>query len=296
MSNELTPLEILKKVKKIEISVRGYVHELFSGEYHSVFKGQGMEFAEVREYSPGDDIRAIDWNVTARMNHPYIKQFNEERELSVFILFDASMSQHFGTKGNLKKNMGIELAGVLASAALLNNDKVGMILFTDKVEKLVAVRKGKKHIFRLIRDLVAFEPEHRRTSIREALEYTHKLLKKKSTIFLISDFWDSDFEAPLKILSRKHDVVGVHILDPFETQIPKDQLLKLVDPETGRGFIVDTYDEANYKAIYEYINKHHQYISGIFNKSKIDRILLKTDEDFVVPLIRFFKSREKRFH
>lgn len=295
MKKELNTSELLKKVRKIEISIRGYVHELFAGEYHSVFKGQGMEFAEVREYAPGDDIRNIDWNVTARMNHPYVKQFNEERELSVLFLFDGSMSQHFATRGDLKKNIGIEISAVLTSAALLNNDKVGLYIYTDIIEKMVPIRKGKKHILRLIRELLAFQPEQKGTSLKNALEYAHHLLKKRTTIFIISDFWEKGFETPLKIVAKKHDVIALHLIDPMELKFPEKQLIKVIDPETGEQFIVDTFDNYNASIVQKKIQEHFLYLDEIFKKNKIDKLNIMTNEDYIIPLVKFFKKREKRF-
>ncbi len=285
MKKQIQPSELLKKVRK---------HELFAGEYHSVFKGQGMEFAEVREYYPGDDIRNIDWNVTARMNHPFVKQFTEERELSVVILYDGSMSMHFGSTGELKKNIAIELSALLAASALLNNDKVGLFIFTDQIEKSVPVRKGKKHIFRVIRELLAFEPEQKKTSLKAALEYLHRILRKRSTIFIVSDFWDSDFETPLKILARKHDLITIRINDPMESKIPRNQLFKFMDPETGKTYIIDTNDVKNWNFIHNQLNSHENWIAQLLKKNKIDQIVIYTNEDYILPLIKFFKTREKR--
>lgn len=295
MNGSIQPAEILKKVRQLEIRIRGQVQDLFAGEYHSVFKGQGMEFAEVREYTPGDDIRNIDWNVTARMNHPFVKVFHEERELSVFILYDGSMSNIFSSRGEIKKNLGIELSAVLAFSALLNNDKVGLIIFTDTIEKFVPIKKGKKHILRVFREMVAFQPQNKATSIRNVLEYVYRFMAKRATIFLISDFWDTGYDRALKILSQKHDLVGIHLIDPFELDPPRNMLIDSIDPETGERFILDTHDSQNWMILKKNLSQQIRNTNELFSRSRVDKVTLRTDQDYVVPLSQFFKKRERRF-
>ncbi len=232
--------EILKKVRQIEIKTRGMVNQIFSGEYHSVFKGRGMEFSEVREYQFGDDIRTIDWNVSARFNHPFVKIFEEERELTVMLVVDLSNSGNFGTASFMKNEIAAEICAVLAFSAIKNNDKVGLILFTDKIEKFVPPKKGRAHILRIIRELISFEPTGSGTNIREALEYFNHVNKKRTIAFLISDFIDEGYDKILKIISRKHDVIAVEISDPREEELPAVGLLKLRDAETGVERWVDT--------------------------------------------------------
>ncbi|MFH1735810.1 MAG: DUF58 domain-containing protein, partial [bacterium] len=225
--------EILKKVQQVEIKTRGIVEEVFSGEYHSVFKGRGIEFAEVREYVPGDDIRSVDWNVTARMGYPYIKLFEEERELTLMLLCDFSSSGYFGSKQQLKIEVAVEVAALLAFSAIKNNDKVGLLLFTDTIEKYVPPKKGKKHVLRILRELISFRPERAGTNIKEALSHFSKIGKRRSIAFLISDFWDQGFDHALKIVSKKHDLIALTLRDPREEELPAVGLLKLQDAETG---------------------------------------------------------------
>src|SRR4051812_45301206 len=225
--------ELLKKVRKIEIKTRGLSSHIFSGEYHSAFKGRGMAFSEVREYNPGDDIRSIDWNVTARFNHPYIKVFEEERELTVILLVDISASGDFGTKNQFKKDLIIELCAVLSFSAIQNNDKIGIIFFSDKIEKFIPPKKGKSHILRIIRELIEFKPENKKTNITEALRYATNVIKKKSIVFLISDFIDVGFEDALKLTNKKHDLVCLRIYDERETELPEAGLVRFVNTETN---------------------------------------------------------------
>ncbi|MCK5076458.1 MAG: DUF58 domain-containing protein [Calditrichia bacterium] len=295
MTEKQNTVELLKKVRSIELSIRGIVNELFAGEYHSVFKGRGIEFAEVREYMPGDDVRTIDWNVTARMNHPYVKNFHEEREMTVMLMFDGSASGHFATKGQMKNELAVELAALLASSAIKNNDKVGLIIFTDQIEVYIPPRKGRQHIFRLIRELLAFSPENPGTDIGMALEFLNHVLKKKSTVFLLSDLWDKKFEKPLKVVSKKHDMIVLQLIDPFEQNIPASGLLEVIDPESGRYFTVDVLNAENRKIITDNFNKHQDFLTDLFTKSKTDRVQIMTNEPYYVPLTKFFKQREKRF-
>ncbi len=289
-------IELLKKVRSIELSIRGLVNELFAGEYHSAFKGRGIEFAEVREYIPGDDIRTIDWNVTARMNHPYVKNYHEEREMTVMLLIDGSASGNFATKGELKKDLAVELAALLASSALKNNDKVGLIIFTDTIELFMPPRKGRKYIFRLIRELLAFENRGRGTDLGMAFEFLNKVLKKRATIFLISDLWDGGYEKPLKVIAKKHDLITLHLIDPLEKRITESGLLEVKDSETGHILSIDLTDSHNRFIIAENFEKHIKNIEEIFSKIKVDRIVINTDEPYLIPLTKFFKTRERRLH
>src|SRR3954463_1316633 len=234
--------EVLRQVKLLELRTRGLVNSLFTGEYRSVFKGQGMEFAEVREYQPGDEVRSIDWNVTARMQRPYVKRYIEERELTVMLAVDVSGSERFGTRRRFKSEVASELAAVLAMSAIRNNDRVGCLMFTENIEHVVPPRKGRRHALRLMRDILAFEPQGRRTDIPGATEYLNKMLSHKAIIFLVSDFLGGDIERPLKLLAQRHDVVAVTVEDPSETALPDIGLVRLMDPETGETLDVDTSD------------------------------------------------------
>ena len=286
--------EILKKVRQIEIKTRGVVKEIMSGEYHAVFKGRGMNFSEVREYQIGDDVRAIDWNVSARMGHPYVKLFEEERELLVMLLCDVSSSSHFGSGAQLKMEMASELAAVLAFSAIRNNDKVGLVLFTDKIEKYVAPRKGKSHILRILRELITFEPHRSGTDLRGALEYMNHVMKKRAIVFLISDFIDSGYEKAMRVVGRKHDLTAVHLIDPREYQMPDIGLVRVHDAETGAPAWVDT---SSRRVRHELEAKFRSWQSGIkyeWQRSGVDYIQLSTDRDYVRTLVEFFKRRELR--
>ncbi len=287
--------ELLKQVRQIEIRTKGLVNQIFSGEYHSVFKGRGMAFSEVREYQFGDDIRNIDWNVTARFGHPFIKVFEEERELTVILLVDLSGSQFFGSIEKTKQQITAELSAILAFAALKNNDKVGLILFSDRVEKFVAPRKGRKHVLRIIRDLLSFEPKGRGTNIKNALEFLNHSIKKKSIVFLISDFADDNYEKILKIISRKHDFVSITINDPRENEIPKVGLIKLQDAETGEIRIIDTSNKEFQSNFMRFKNTIKKNRDEIFRKNKIDFIDVNTNESYIKPIVNFFRTREKRW-
>ncbi|MDQ2890553.1 MAG: DUF58 domain-containing protein, partial [Gemmatimonadota bacterium] len=245
--------EILKQVKRVELKTRGLVDALFAGEYRSVFKGQGMEFAEVREYSPGDEVRAIDWNVTARMNKPFVKRYVEERELTIVLALDISGSERFGSVVRFKSDMMTEFAAVIALAAVRNNDRVGLVFFTDRIEHVVPPRKGKRHVLRIVRDLLAFEPRSTRTDLRPALEYMQRTLRQHSVIFLVSDFQDDGYEHALKVLRRRHDVVAVTLNDPAEQTLPSVGLARMRDPETGQFLEIDTTDRRVRAAYAEHI-------------------------------------------
>ena len=286
--------ELLKKVRKIEIKTRGLSNQIFSGEYHSAFKGRGMAFSEVREYQPGDDIRAIDWNVTARLNHPYIKIFEEERELTVMLLVDVSGSGDFGTVKQFKKDMMTEICAVLAFSAIQNKDKIGVIFFSDQIEKFIPPKKGKSHILRIIRELIEFEPKHRKTNIGEALRYFTNVIKKKSTAFIISDFINEGFEDALKIANRKHDVVAIRIFDQREATLPNVGLMRMKDAETDDFMLVDTNDHQVRENYFHWWKEKENYLKNVFAKSGVDVVKIRTDQNYVQPLMTMFKKREKR--
>jgi uncharacterized protein (DUF58 family) len=286
--------ELLKKVRRVEIKTRGIVDQIFSGEYHSVFKGRGIEFCEVREYQFGDDIRTIDWNVSARFNHPFIKVFEEERELTVMLLVDFSKSSHYGTKTSLKNEIAVEICACLAFSAIKNNDKVGAILFTDRIEKFIPPKKGKSHILRILRELIFFKPEGTATDIKNGLEYFNRVIKKKSIAFLISDFYDSDFDAPLRIVGRKHDLIAIHLSDPTEKELPNIGLVKFADAETGKEAWVDTSSSEVRKRHTQFWNDQKNKLHRLFITSKVDKIDISIDKPYMTPIIDFFKLRAKR--
>jgi uncharacterized protein (DUF58 family) len=286
--------EILKKVKKIEIKTKHLVDGLLQGAYHSVFKGQGIEFSEVREYVPGDDIRSIDWNVTARMHQPFVKEFIEERDLTVYIVLDVSASNEFGSEKS-KKEAAIELSASLMFAALRNNDRVGLCMFTSGVEKYIPPRKGKFHILRLIREMIEFVPSVKTTSLIPSLTFLSRVVKKRSIVFLISDFFtDENFHKQLKLLKNKHDVIAVNINDIREAEIPDVGYIELEDEETGEQMLLDTSDKEFREGYVKLIQDKNKELSDKFKRLKIDLVQLKSDEPFEVPLKRFFRLREKR--
>lgn len=287
--------QILKNVRHIEIRTRGLVNQLFSGEYHSVFKGRGMEFSEVREYQFGDDVRTIDWNVSARFNRPFVKVFEEERELTVMLLVDMSASQDYGTEKQYKRDIAAELCAVLAFSAIKNNDKVGMLIFTDHIEQYIPPKKGRSHILRIIRDIIAFEPEGGGTNIRAALEYFSHVTKKRSIAFLISDFIDSGYDQPLKIVAKKHDLIAVRLFDPREKELPDVGLLKLRDAETGAERWVDTSRRALRQAYRKQWEQRHAELGKRFLSSNVDSIAVDTQRGYLQPLIEFFRMRERRY-
>ncbi len=287
--------DIIKKVRKIEIKTKGLSNQIFAGHYHSAFKGRGMAFSEVREYQFGDDIRSIDWNVTARFNHPYVKIFEEERELTVMLLVDVSGSNEFGTRARLKEDMMTEVAAVLAFSAINNNDKVGMIFFSDRIEKFIPPKKGTSHILRIIRELIDFKPESQKTDISEALKFLTNALKKRCTAFIISDFIDTGFKDPLTIANNKHDVVAVRVYDERETELPKMGMVKMFNKETGKSLWVDTMNRSTRENYRKWWIKHEGELNSIFRKSGVDSTTIKTNEDYVKPLVNLFKIREARF-
>ncbi|MDP8230322.1 MAG: DUF58 domain-containing protein [Candidatus Gorgyraea atricola] len=291
----MIPKEILKKVRQIEIRTGRLVNNVFAGKYGSVFKGRGMEFHEVREYVPGDDIRSIDWNVTARAGNPYVKKFVEERELTVLLMADLSSSGDFGTKNKMKKEIMAEIGAVLAFSAIKNNDKVGLLLFTDHVEKFITPKKGKAHVLRVIRELLYYKPKGKKTSINAAIEYLGKVLKKKTVIFLISDFIDSDYEKRLRILNKRHDVIAIPISDPREMALPDVGLIEFEDAETGEVVYLDTSDDLLKK---EFKKRKYSFIeerNRIFRSVGVDSVEISTDRPYIKPLMLFFKARSKRF-
>ena len=284
--------ELLKRVRKIEIKTRGLSSNIFAGEYHSAFKGRGMTFSEVREYQYGDDIRNIDWNVTARHNRPYVKIFEEERELTVMLMIDVSASRNFGTISKLKKNQITEIAAVLAFSAIQNNDKIGVIFFSDKIEKFIPPKKGRTHILHIIRELIDFYPEDKQTDIEQALEYMTNSIKKRCTCFVISDFIDDhDFAHALAIANRKHDVVALRVYDPRENQLPPVGMMYLRDAETGEQMWVDTSDKKLREAYEKYAFVREKELDAIFKRSGVDVANIRSDEDYVRALITLFKKR-----
>ena len=284
--------ELLKRVRKIEIKTRGLSKNIFAGEYHSAFKGRGMTFSEVREYQYGDDIRNIDWNVTARHNRPYVKIYEEERELTVMLMIDVSASRNFGTISKLKKNQITEIAAVLAFSAIQNNDKIGVIFFSDKIEKFIPPKKGRTHILHIIRELIDFYPEDKQTDIEQALEYMTNSIKKRCTCFIISDFIDEhDFAHALAIANRKHDVVALRVYDPRENQLPPVGMMYLRDAETGEQMWVDTSDKKLREAYEKYAFVREKELDAIFKRSGVDVANIRSDEDYVRALITLFKKR-----
>jgi len=291
----MIPKEIIQKIRRIEIRTGRLVSDVFSGQYESVFKGRGMEFSEVREYMPGDDVRTIDWNVTARYNRPFVKKYVEERELTVMLLVDASASGFFGTRGRMKEELAAEIAAVLAFSAIKNNDKVGMIIFTDRVEKYIMPRKGRTHILRIIREILYFKPSRRKTDISRALEFLNEVNKRKAVTFLISDFIDTGYEKALRITNKKHDVIAITITDPREKELPPVGLIELQDAETGRYITVNTGDAGMRKKYADlYLQKCGERKKAFISMG-LDNIDINTDRSYIEPLIKFFKLRAKRF-
>lgn len=287
--------EILKQVRQIEIRTKGLVNQVFSGEYHSVFKGRGMEFSEVREYEFGDDIRNIDWNVTARFGHPFVKIFEEERELTVILMVDLSGSLIFGSVDKTKQQIAAELSAILAFSALKNNDKVGLILFTDKIEKFVPPRKGRKHVLRIIRDVLSFEPEGKSTNLKVALEYMNNAIKRRSIVFLLSDFIDSGYEKILRIVGKRHDLIGMVLNDKREADIPNIGLVKFTDAETGNERWIDTGDRRTRFLFNKLRERERENLQSLFLSSRLDSVEIETGQNYIKPLVRFFKMRERRW-
>ena len=290
----MIPSKIFEKVKRIEIRTRGLVNNLFGGEYHSIFKGRGIAFSEVREYHPGDPIRLIDWNVTARIGAPYIKVFEEERELTVYLVVDISASGKFGSFQQLKQELGAEIAAVLGFSAIKNNDKVGLILFSENVEKFIVPKKGKTHVMRVIRELLYFKPKYKGTVFKNTLDFISRVAKRKSVIFIISDFIDDGYWKSLKTLNKKHDILGIRLIDPLEIDFPNIGLAKIEDQETQKAFWIDTSSANLRKKMKENIEIELKNFERKSKKNGLDIINIFTDKDFVEPLLKFFKMREKR--
>ncbi len=286
--------ELLKKVRSIEIKTKGLSNHLFSGEYHSAFKGRGMAFSEVREYQYGDDVRNIDWNVTARFNHPYVKVFEEERELTMMLLIDVSQSDFFGTAQKTKNEVITEIAAILSFSAINNNDKVGVLFFSDQVEKFIPPKKGRSHILRIVRELLDFRPDHSQTNIRQALEYFNNTMKKRTIAFLMSDFLDKNFVKPLTVASKRHDFIGMHFHDPREAKIPPVGLVRLKDSETGQTKWVDTSKKQVREEYQRWYYSNYKYAHESLKKSGADWVSVATDRPYVNTLLNFFKQREKR--
>jgi len=283
--------ELLKKVRRIEIKTRGLTRHIFAGEYHSAFKGRGIAFSEVREYQYGDDIRSIDWNVTARFNHPYVKVFEEERELTVMLLIDISGSGNFGTKVSFKRDVMTEVAAVLSFSAIYNNDKIGVIFFSDKVEKFIPPLKGSKHILRIIRELLEITSQSKRTNLDEPLRFLTNAIKKRCTAFVISDFIVPEFEEALRIASNKHDIVALKVYDPLEQAMPDIGLIKVSDSETGEEKWIDTSNRKTRKIYEKWWSDHIEIIRSIFRRCGVDSTELRTDVDYVKPLMMLFEKR-----
>ena len=284
--------EILKKVRKIEIKARGLSSNVFAGQYHSAFKGRGMAFSEVREYQFGDDVRDIDWNVTARFHRPYVKVFEEERELTVMLLIDVSGSLDFGTQKQMKRDMVTEIAATIAFSAIQNNDKIGVVFFSDKIEKYIPPKKGRKHILYIIREMLDFQPESKRTDVKQAVEFLSSVQKRRTTAFILSDFYvRSDFQQSLQIASRKHDVVAIQVYDQRAKDLPDVGLMKVVDAETGFEQYVDTSSKRLREAYHKYWMNRQAQLQETFNKSQVDNVSIATNEDFVKALMLLFKQR-----
>lgn len=287
--------EVLKKVKRIEIISRKTSKEILAGEYHSAFKGRGMEFAEVREYNAGDDIRFIDWNVSSRMGRMYVKQFVEERELTVILAIDLSASLNFFSGSKSKKEIAAEISAIVAFTAMLNKDKVGLLLFTDQVERFIPPKKGKVHLLRIIREILQFEPQGKKTSINNGLVYLNKVIKKRAIVFLISDFIDRDFEMPLKISSRKHDLIAVNISDPRELELPRSGMFVLQDSETGEDFFVDFSSAETRREFLRIMNERRSGLDETFKRYGVDVVEIQHESEYEKPLFDFFLKRKKKY-
>lgn len=291
----MLPEEIIRKVKGIELRTKRLVNDVFSGEYHSVFKGTGIEFAEVREYGIGDDVRLIDWNVTARTGHPYIKTFEEERELTVMLVVDVSGSGLFGSRGSSKEELAAEVSAVLAFSAIKNNDRVGLVMFSDRIELYIPPKKGSKHVLRVIREILYFKPQGTRTNMTAAVEHVNRILKRKSIVFVISDFIDSGFESALSVASRKHDLIAVTIGDEREEMLSDSGVIVLEDAETGEICLVDTSSRKVRRNYWNAVQKRQKELDVYFKRAGIDCIDLKTGQNYDEELVRFFRKRMKQF-
>ncbi|MBT4503800.1 MAG: DUF58 domain-containing protein [Gemmatimonadetes bacterium] len=290
----MIPKEILDKVRLIEIQTRSVVNELFAGEYHSVFKGRGMEFAEVREYQQGDDVRSIDWNVTARVGTPFVKMYDEERELTVMLVVDASASGAFGSEEQMKGEVGVEISALLAFSAIKNNDRVGLLIFTDEVEVFIPPKKGRKHVLRVIRELLYFQPQGRGTSIAGALEYLERVIHRRSVVFILSDFLDADYQRVLQLVARRHDLIAVNLFDPRERQLPDVGFISLQDAESGGQLLVDTRNPRVRERFAEEQRGEEEQRSRAFRKLGIDEIFIDSTKSYIEPLVQFFRTRMRR--
>ena len=286
--------DIIRRIRKLEIRTRKVVSDMLAGQYHSVFKGRGMAFSEVRQYQPGDEIRIIDWNVTARMNEAYVKVFTEERELTVMLLVDVSASKEFGSRERSKAEIAAEVTAQIAFSAIANNDRVGLILFSDRVEKVVPPRKGRKHVMRLVSDILTFQPQGTGTDLAAGLTFLTRLAKRKTVTFLISDFLARGYEQPLRLVGRKHDLVPVVISDPLEEQLPRLGLVDMEDPETGERFVVDTSDLRVRRHFHQAIRAQREERRRLFKKLELDHVELSTGDDHAKALVRFFRARARR--
>jgi len=295
-ANGQLPAEILKKVRRVELKTRRLVNESMAGEYHSVFKGRGMAFAEVREYQPGDDVRIIDWNVTSRMGNPFVKVYDEERELTVMLLVDASSSGQFGTNEQLKGEIAVEISALLAFSAIKNNDRVGLAIFTDRVETFIPPKKGRDHVLRVIRELLSFRPSGRGTDIAAALEYLNRVLRKKSVVFLLSDFMAPEFDRPMRLTNKRHDLVAMSITDPREVELPDVGLIELEDAETGRRTLVDTADAGFRRRYTEVAGMQKDDLKRRLGAMDVDYVEIRTDEPYDRPLMHFFRKRTRKIH
>ena len=290
----MLPKEIVRKIRRIQITANRLVNESLAGEYHSVFKGRGMEFDEVREYQHGDDIRSIDWNVTSRTGHPFVKRYVEERELTVMLLVDASASGAFGSFEKTKAEIAAEISALLAFSAIKNNDRVGAILFTDRVEKFIPPRRGSTHVLRVIRELLFYRPERLGTHIQRALEHLNLVVHKRAVVFLISDLWDQGFEQPLKVANRRHDVVIIQIVDPREQELPDVGILEVRDAETGEVVRIDTSLSRVRAAYRKNWERNHQDQKKLFQSHRMDHVLINAAEPYDIPLVRFFEERARK--
>jgi uncharacterized protein (DUF58 family) len=290
----MLPKELIKRIRKLEIATRKVVSDMLAGQYHSVFKGRGMAFSEVRQYQPGDEVRTIDWNVTARMNDTYVKVFTEERELTVMLVVDVSASKEFGSQERSKAEMAAEVAAQIAFSAIANNDRVGLILFSDRIEKVVPARKGKKHVLRVVSDILSFKPKGRGTNINVGLDYLARIAKRKAVTFLISDFLTTDYDKAMRLIARKHDLVPVVISDPFETEFPSMGLVDLEDAETGERWLVDTTDPRVRGRFRVLMETQRDDRTRLFRKLTLDHVELKAGEDYASALQRFFRARARR--
>jgi uncharacterized protein (DUF58 family) len=290
----MLPREVIRQIRRLQLRARRAVEDLLGGEYHSVFKGTGIAFEEVRAYQPGDDIRTIDWNVTARMGHPFIKRFIEERELTVVLVVDCSGSHQFGTRAQQKREVAAELAAVLAFSAISNNDRVGLVQFTDRIERFLPPRKGTRHVLRLIRDVLFYQPEHRRTSLREGLDFLNRVLHRRTIVFLLSDFLDRGFESAFKRTGRRHDLIAIRISDPCEEDLPAVGLLDLEDAETGQRLLLDTNSSVVRQAFRAAADERRAALRQLSRQAHVDLIDVSTDGGHLDALIRFFRLRERR--